>query len=359
MFFKKEIELKAVKCYFIVCFCILLFSGSLFADEPYWRNGDWVIDKRYNECDGDGIIDYVDKYIYDDNLKLIKVELDSDIDETAYSYNEVEYFYDDNSNQIKFVFGNLTKTTFYDSSGAIVKLVKSWDYGIYANSSYVTMDQYFYDIDELIITYLEICLYQGQLNYQILMKAPTGGIIEEAEYDCSPVIVYNYTYADNGKVIRSEDWNNDGINEIVFISEKDADGDLIKIEVDSDPDGDIDSVYTYINDARGNLLQIEIDSDNDGTTDTITRANTYTYDENGNITKIESDTDNNGTINNVTVFTYDTYGNKIKEEYDDDNDGAFDRSYSYCWKDTSTTNTSCASFNSGSGSGGCFINNLF
>ncbi|GAA3924898.1 hypothetical protein [Litoribacillus peritrichatus] len=141
----------------------------------------------------------------------------------------------------------------------------------------------------------------------------------------SNVVFFNYSffyfYDEQGNQIRQEsDNDNNGTIDVVYFSYYDNENNKILTESDYGADGSIDARTLYSYNEMGQETRIEVDNDNDGIFDSIT---SYEF-ENGNRIRNEEDTDGDGIIDESKTYTYDDYGNKTRYEWDKDGDGSAD-----------------------------------
>lgn len=101
--------------------------------------------------------------------------------------------------------------------------------------------------------------------------------LHTADNDADGVVdqTTTYTYDDNGQQVRyALDSNGDGTEDYVETNEYDDGGNLVLHERDSDANNVVDYRITYTNDASGNVLMTDQDNDANGAADT---SQTCTY----------------------------------------------------------------------------------
>jgi serralysin len=172
----------------------------------------------------------------------------------------------------------------------------------------------------------------------------------ESDRDADGIIDYALTVEYDAQDRISQLIEGDGIVSYLY----DANENIISAEFDESDDGSVDSIISYTYDANDNLVSWGFDNDDDGITDDS--CHSFEYNANGQVIRQEIDDNCDGSIEDfvlyswttegnierteehfdsgfvrVEVYSYDSNGNLITQSTDYENDGLYDKVQSYVW----------------------------
>jgi len=228
----------------------------------YAYDGNGNVTRYEVDWDADGTVDWIQTLTFDANGNLTHFVTDRDGDGLA---NEIVAITNDNSgNMIKAdVTGDRAQFQYltYDAYGNLTRDGRDYN----GDGVEDTVQAYTYDANDNLIDTLYLC--------------PSGYFGRENEF------AENYIY--------------------------DAEGQMLRSELDSNNDGSTDRIATFFYDPSGRLLRTMYDLNADGTADLqYARAE---YDIAGNRTWYEYDYDLNGTVES-DISVYDTEGDLLRME---------------------------------------------
>lgn len=280
-------------------------NGEVDWVSTYELDRDGRVLREEMDGDGDGVLNFINVMSYDDEGREILRELDEDADgETDLRY-ETEYRSD----------GQIARTADFHHDTEIASV------------------DYVYDDDGFLIERIGN-LPDGHTH---------GGEGSRTTYEND----------DNGcAVVTTQDDYDDGLIELVMITEVDEDCRPLEIASDQFGDGEIDWVWTATYDGSGRVLterqvegekmtflrQTEWDGDlmlrqveMRGTSMDVTE---YFYDGAGNLERVMDDAFGDGRAIDMTLYENDARGNALRVVMDDHGDGVVDdiAAYTYdCW----------------------------
>jgi len=272
----------------------------------YELDGDGRVLREEMDSDGDGDLNFVNVMTYDDEGREILRELDEDAD------GEPELSYE----------------TEYRSDGQIARTVD------FHHETEIASVDYVYDDDGFLIERVGN-LPDGHTH---------GGAGSRTTYEND----------ENGcPVVTTQDDYDDGMIELIMMSEVDEQCRPLEIASDQFGDGEVDWVWSATYDDDGQVLtekQVEGDTTTffretewDGdlmlrqveTRGTSTDVTEYFYDEAGNLERVMDDPFGDGAAIDMTLYENDARGNALRVLMDDHGDGVVDdiATYSFdCWE---------------------------
>lgn len=264
-------------------------NGALIKKFLYFYNSDGNKTKETVDMNGDGMLNRIIEWAFDENGHLISNTNDSNADGVPDYIFSAEYD------------GDYLHAQKYDYDGN----------GIVDNIIYFSYAQVLAEARSL-------CTLPGY---------PVTGIGEDTNAD-GHVDKFTYMiYDDMHRTVQVQyDHNGDGVLDARDYKSYDANGNLVMSYSDSHNNGVQSNIRRYVYDSDNNKILETHDSDGDGAIDW---KEGFTYDTNGNNTLIVIDSDNDGTANSRTIFTYDENGNRLSTQRDNNGDGLVDYAYYY------------------------------